>query len=317
MASDGPRIGSIASGMGGLCELALASYVGGTVAWHAEIDPDASKVLAHHWPHTPNLGNIKETDWSSVEGVDWLTAGWPCQPWSLAGKRAGADDERHLWPYVAYAISTLRPRWFFGENVAGHLSMGFDDVLGSLTAMGYDTRWGVVRASDAGAPHQRARLFVVAADTRDRTDHRKRSCPEPGEGSSTPPNTRHGGVVDRSRPPGGRAGNGYQSGQSLDALLATPRANEANGVGLHGQGGQDLRTQISLLPTPAANDSGNTPQDHLRKKPGRQQVTSLQIIVDHDLLSTGGRIPPPSPDGNTDLAGMLPLLLNLDAMDPD
>lgn len=162
---DGPRIGSIASGMGGLCELGLAPCVGGTVAWHAEIDPDASKVLAHHWPDTPNLGDIKTVDWWTVEPVDFLTAGWPCQPWSVAGRRKGADDERHLWPHIAHAIGILRPDWFFGENVAGHLSMGFDDVLGSLTAHRYDTCWTVVRASDVGAAHRRERVFILARNT--------------------------------------------------------------------------------------------------------------------------------------------------------
>lgn len=86
----------------------------------------------------------------------------PCQPFSTAGKRKGTDDERHLWPYVRDAIRALRPRLVVLENVRGHLSLGFDAVLADLAAVGMSARWGVVRASDAGAPHGRARLFIVA-----------------------------------------------------------------------------------------------------------------------------------------------------------
>lgn len=159
-----PRIGSLCSGYGGL-ELGLQAVVGGTVAWHAEYDDAPAAVLAHHWPQVPNLRDITTIDWTAVEPVDWLTAGWPCQPFSLAGKRKGSDDERHLWPYVAAAVGALRPRWFLGENVAGHVTLGLGAVLGDLAALGYDATWGVVRAADAGAPHRRERLFIVACDT--------------------------------------------------------------------------------------------------------------------------------------------------------
>ncbi len=83
------------------------------------------------------------------------------------------------------------------------------------------------------------------------------------------------------------------------ALLPTSTTSDTNGAGTHGDGGRDLRTEVSLLPTPAANDSGNTPADHLRKKPGREIVTSLAIIAENGLLPTGGRMPPPSPAGST------------------
>ena len=93
----------------------------------------------------------------------------PCQPFSTAGKRKGTKDERHLWPYVRDAIRALRPRLVVLENVRGHLTLGFDAVLTDLAALGMSARWGVVRASDAGAPHGRARLFIVAwlADAED------------------------------------------------------------------------------------------------------------------------------------------------------
>ena len=120
-------------------------------------------VHGKHWPAL-NLGDITTVDWSTVEPVDLLTAGYPCQPFSTAGRRKGTDDERHLWPHVADAVRVLRPRRAFLENVAGHLSLGFDVVLADLAALGYSVRWGCVRASDAGAPHRRERLFILATD---------------------------------------------------------------------------------------------------------------------------------------------------------
>lgn len=100
--------------------------------------------------------------------VDIITAGYPCQPFSNAGKRLGTDDPRHIWPFIAEAISDIRPRLVVLENVAAHLRRGFDVVLSDLAKIGYDARWTVVRASDAGAPHRRERLFVVAYPARQR-----------------------------------------------------------------------------------------------------------------------------------------------------
>ena len=165
------RIGSLCSGYGGL-DMGVQAVLGGTVAWHVEYDRDPSRILAHHWPDVPNHGDVKHADWSAVEPVDVLTAGYPCQPFSHAGKRKGANDPRHLWPDVARAIGVLRPQFVILENVAGHVSLGLPDVLGDLAALGYDARWGVVRASDAGAPHQRERIFIVA-DTIDAYDRRR------------------------------------------------------------------------------------------------------------------------------------------------
>lgn len=150
-------VGSLFSGYGGL-DLA----VGGELAWFSDIEPAAVTVMQAHNPGVPNLGDVTKIDWRSVDKVDVLTGGYPCQPFSSAGKRKGTDDERHLWPYVRDAISVLEPGLAVLENVAGHLSLGLGTVLGELSEVGYSARWGVVRASDAGACHQRARVFIVA-----------------------------------------------------------------------------------------------------------------------------------------------------------
>lgn len=159
------KVGSLCTGYAGL-DLAVNAVLDSELAWCADNDPGAAKVLESR-VGVPNLGDITTVDWTRVDlirSVDVLTAGYPCQPFSHAGKRKGTKDERHLWPHVMHAIRVLRPRIVVLENVAGHLSLGFDVVTADLHALGYVGRWGIVRASDAGACHQRARLFVVAAD---------------------------------------------------------------------------------------------------------------------------------------------------------
>src|SRR5690349_2521443 len=110
------RIGSLCSGYGGL-DLAVEKVFGAETVWHAEIDAAASKVLAANWD-VPNHGDLTTTNWASVEPVDVVCAGWPCQPWSLAGKKKGASDERAIWPEIARAVRELRPRYVFLENVS-------------------------------------------------------------------------------------------------------------------------------------------------------------------------------------------------------
>ena len=133
-----------------------------TVKWQSEIEPYSCQVLAKHWPHVPNLGNIREVNWKEVERVDVIAGGYPCQPFSTAGKRGGSDDPRHLWPEMLRAISVLRPRVAFLENVRGHYSLGFDRVLGDLADIGYDCEWEIVSAQSVGAPHLRERLICLA-----------------------------------------------------------------------------------------------------------------------------------------------------------
>ncbi|SCE95067.1 DNA (cytosine-5)-methyltransferase 1 [Micromonospora echinospora] len=158
----GLRIGSLCSGYGGL-DLAVELVLGGRVVWYAETDRHATAVFSHHWPDTPNLGDIRVVDWAQVEPVDILTARFPCQDISNAGKRAGITGEHSsLWTHVARAVRDLRPPLVFVENVAALLRRGFDVVHADLAALGYDTSWLCLRASDIGAAHRRDRLFLLA-----------------------------------------------------------------------------------------------------------------------------------------------------------
>lgn len=180
------KIGSLFSGYGGL-DLAVSSVTGGEVVWHCEWEDAPSKILETNFPGIPNYKDVTKVDFSTVEKVDVLTGGFPCQDLSLAGKREGLKEGTRsgLWIEFARAIETLKPRLVVIENVRGLLSakahsdlehcswcMGKDGgkpnlralgaVLGDLADLGYDARWTGVRASDAGAPHQRFRIFVVA-----------------------------------------------------------------------------------------------------------------------------------------------------------
>ena len=161
----GPRIGSLCTGYGGL-DLAVELVLGGRLAWYAETDRHASTVLEHHWPGVPNLGDIRIVDWTRVEPVDVLTAGFPCQDISNAGKRAGITGiHSSLWTSIVDGVRALRPPLVFVENVAALLRRGFDVVAADLAALGYDTSWLCLRASDIRAAHRRDRLFLLAAPT--------------------------------------------------------------------------------------------------------------------------------------------------------
>lgn len=112
---------------------------------------------------------------------DFIVAGYPCQPFSCAGKRQGESDPRHLWPHIERIIKTIRPVWFFGENVAGHLTLGFPEVYRSLRNMGYAVEAGLFSAAECGAPHRRARLFILAYQQNERLERFTKNRSEQGE----------------------------------------------------------------------------------------------------------------------------------------
>jgi len=111
----------------------------------------------------PIWSDLKSFPWAEFSGkVDILSGGYPCQPFSTAGKRAGKEDPRHLWPWIADGIRILRPRACFFENVEGHISLGLSSVISDLEELGYKVSWGIFSAREVGAPHQRKRVFILA-----------------------------------------------------------------------------------------------------------------------------------------------------------
>ncbi|MFF7365654.1 DNA cytosine methyltransferase [Streptomyces sp. NPDC008125] len=188
------RIGSLFTGYGGL-DMGVQMVLGGEVVWHCQYDPEdqhqyAARILAHHWPAVPNLGDITRVDWQRVLDelgpIDVLIGGFPCTDLSSAGKRAGlmTGTRSGLWSYMLRAAEILRPRLVVIENVRGILSTqassGVDPcpcclehagsqpllralgaVLGDMADIGLDAEWEGIRASDVGAPHERFREFVL------------------------------------------------------------------------------------------------------------------------------------------------------------
>ena len=147
------------SGIGGF---ALAAQWAGieTVAF-CEIDDFACKVLNKNFPDVPVHRDIRELDGSLYAGIDLITGGYPCQPFSTAGKRKGADDPRHLWPEMFRVIQQARPTWVVCENVAGHITMGLDAVLSDMESLGYAGQAVVIPACAKDAPHERKRVWII------------------------------------------------------------------------------------------------------------------------------------------------------------
>ena len=122
-----------------------------------------SKMEAGLMDPAPIWPDLKTFPWAAFrDRVDILTGGYPCQPFSAAGKRLGGEDPRHLWPHISRGISILQPRVCFFENVEGHITCGLHHVLWDLGRLGYRTTWGIFSASECGAPHQRKRVFILA-----------------------------------------------------------------------------------------------------------------------------------------------------------
>ncbi|MFI7469960.1 DNA cytosine methyltransferase [Nonomuraea sp. NPDC049646] len=161
---------SMCSGYGGL-DLAVAAVLDTRLLWVADNDDAAARVLAHRFPEVPNLGDLTGIDWGTVPAPDVLTAGFPCQDLSYAGRGAGIREGTRsgLWHTIADAIATLRPRLLVLENVRAIVTRrpGLDVVLADLARLGFDADWTCLRASDVGAAHERERWFCLAWPTAD------------------------------------------------------------------------------------------------------------------------------------------------------
>lgn len=253
-------IGSLFTGYGGLdMGVAMAVDPDARVAWTSDVEPGPCKLAAVRWPDTPNLGDITQINWVDVEPVDIICGGSPCQDLSLAGKRAGmaSGTRSGLWESMAAAVETIRPRLVVWENVLGALSarayspvgqepgmLGNEStgplvraagrVVGDLASLGYSCAWRVVRASDVGAPHQRARFFLIGY-----------------------PDGEPWGVRRPARPRKAQGGWPFSesAGSGVGALMPTPTASDHK-AGNHQDGtGHSLTQAVQLLPTPSASDA--------------------------------------------------------------
>ena len=153
------------SGIGGF-SLGLEAAGFETVAF-CEFDQEAQKVLRKNWPNVPIFSDVRtltkqELQDNGIKDIRLICGGYPCQPFSVAGERRGAEDDRHLWPEMFRLVKELRPDWVIGENVAGHINMGLDEVLADLEAEGYTARPFVIPACAVDAHHRRDRVWTIA-----------------------------------------------------------------------------------------------------------------------------------------------------------
>jgi DNA (cytosine-5)-methyltransferase 1 len=164
------KILDLFSGIGGF-SLGLEATGHFETAAFCEIDPYCKQVLKKHWPDVPIFDDIRQLKGTDIGTIDIITGGYPCQPFSVAGKQKAEQDPRHLWPEYFRLIQELRPTWVIGENVSGHIKLGLDSVLEDLASEGYSSRTFSISAASIGANHKRERIWTVAYsnDSRDRT----------------------------------------------------------------------------------------------------------------------------------------------------
>lgn len=155
----------LCAGIGGF-SLGL-EWAGMTCKGQVEIDGYCNRILEKHWPDVPRWGDLKAIDPSCLPAVDLIAGGYPCQPFSLTGKRKGKGDDRHIWPFFKQIIATKRPTWCLFENVAGHVTMGLDDVLSDLDFLGYSAWPLLVPACAVNSKDRRGRVWILAHTTGD------------------------------------------------------------------------------------------------------------------------------------------------------
>lgn len=247
----------LCAGIGGI-SLGL-ERAGMTCIGQVEYDDFCNRVLERHWPHVPRWGDITALDPACLPTADLIAGGYPCQPFSFAGERRGAEDDRHLWPYVRKIVAHIRPPWCLFENVAGHVTLGLDEVLTEMEALGYTCGPLVIPACAVDAPHRRDRVWILADSTGlGRREGRAESTAIGREASLV-----HGGasvahaevVAERAglRPgvaPGERWGRpGDRSGEGGTVLAVYPHA--------HGNAGGEERHLAAL--TNGAGQPGGLP----------------------------------------------------------
>lgn len=180
--------GSLFSGIGGF-DLA-AEWMGWDNKFHCEWNPFGQTILKHYWPNAISYEDITKTDFTVHRGnIDILTGGFPCQPYSSAGKRLGKEDERHLWPHMLRAISEIQPSWVVGENVRGLVNWNdglvFHEVQSDLEAQGYEVQPFLIPAAGINAPHQRYRIWFIAYNATNTYSRNSKRIGDEGRWDST------------------------------------------------------------------------------------------------------------------------------------
>jgi len=166
------------SGIGGFA--LAAGWAGFETVGFCDNEPYAQAVLKKHWPQVPIHTDIRELR-GGGQRIDLLTGGFPCQPFSCAGKQRGKDDDRYLWPQMLRVIQEARPAWIVGENVAGIIGLALDQVCSDLEAEGYEVEPIIIPACGVDAPHRRNRVWIIARNLADTNGGQFSECEPEGK----------------------------------------------------------------------------------------------------------------------------------------
>ena len=221
------------SGIGGFA--LAARWAGIETVGFCEIEDYPRKVLEKNFPGVPVHNDIRELSGDEFGAIDIITGGYPCQPFSTAGKRKGDKDDRHLWPEMLRVITQARPTWIIAENVVGHITMGLDRVLSDLESEGYAARPVIIPACGVGAKHKRDRVWILANSSCGRLGKQnKREIQQQGRAkairsSETIPGTKSLGRNEKQAPDSSAGGSrlqgalrGCDSGARNDTWLPEP-----------------------------------------------------------------------------------------------
>ena len=272
---------------GGL-ELGLEWAGFGPTLWQVEIDDYATKVLERHWPDTKRFRDIREVGKHNLEPVDLICGGFPCQPFSVAGKRKGKEDDRYLWPEMVRVIKELKPAFVIGENVPGIIPMELDKVLADLEGEGYETTTFIIPACAVNAPHRRDRVWIIAY-----SEKNGNRCQQIKQGNTwiQSDSGRRGGMGEQSRnfnshdaPDTDNSGNRTsRSGTDKNRQAENEGWEEQSQYGTCGQGGN------------AANATLGNDRRHLRGTESRQIQESRNCdepgnVADTSITGLQGRM---------------------------
>jgi DNA (cytosine-5)-methyltransferase 1 len=272
--------GSLFSGIGGF-DLA-AEWMGWENLFHCEWDSFCQKVLKYYWPKSVNYGDITKTDFTIWRGkIDILTGGFPCQPYSQAGKRLGKEDDRHLWPEMLRAIQEIQPRWVVGENVSGLINWNgglvFHEVQTDLEVAGYEVQPFVLPACGVNAPHRRDRVWFVA--------HAKHNRHQAGRTKETKENgipCECGTAVDTGKPD--RAGFSPTTpdtdNSGIGIGLRTNRNRQKENEGWEGQPQFEYRQDGTVRTTPDTERSSSEGKCECEPWQGKFRGCDCGIITD-------------------------------------